>query len=85
MKGLMQDWPLLVHTILDHAATWHGSREIVSRTVEGPIHRYTYRRSGSPGAHAGVRRGERTRVPRRARWSPPWPGTAFAISNAGTA
>ncbi|HUF45742.1 MAG TPA: long-chain-fatty-acid--CoA ligase [Aestuariivirgaceae bacterium] len=43
MKGLMQDWPLLVHTILDHAATWHGSREIVSRTVEGPMHRYTYR------------------------------------------
>jgi len=43
MKGLMQDWPLLVHTILDHAATWHGRREIVSRTVEGPIHRYTYR------------------------------------------
>jgi acyl-CoA synthetase (AMP-forming)/AMP-acid ligase II len=42
MKGLMQDWPLLVHTILDHAATWHSSREIVSRTVEGPIHRYTY-------------------------------------------
>jgi acyl-CoA synthetase (AMP-forming)/AMP-acid ligase II len=42
MKGLMQDWPLLVHTILDHAATWHGRREIVSRTVEGPIHRYTY-------------------------------------------
>ena len=43
MKGLMQDWPLLVHTILDHAATWHGGREIVSRTVEGPIHRYSYR------------------------------------------
>jgi acyl-CoA synthetase (AMP-forming)/AMP-acid ligase II len=43
MKGLMQDWPLLVHTILDHAAKWHGGREIVSRTVEGPIHRYVYR------------------------------------------
>ncbi len=43
MKGLMQDWPLLVHTILDHASIWHGRREIVSRTVEGPIHRYTYR------------------------------------------
>jgi acyl-CoA synthetase (AMP-forming)/AMP-acid ligase II len=43
MKGLMQDWPLLVHTILDHASAWHGAREIVSRTVEGPIHRYSYR------------------------------------------
>jgi fatty-acyl-CoA synthase len=42
MRGLMQDWPLLVHTILDHARTWHGTREIVSRTVEGPIHRITY-------------------------------------------
>jgi 3-(methylthio)propionyl---CoA ligase len=43
MLGLMQNWPLLVHTILDHAAGWHGSREIVSRSVEGPIHRYSYR------------------------------------------
>jgi fatty-acyl-CoA synthase len=42
MQGLMQDWPLLVHTILDHARNWHGEREIVSRGVEGPIHRYTY-------------------------------------------
>ena len=43
MEGLMQDWPLLVHTVLDHASTYHGEREIVSRTVEGPIHRYTYK------------------------------------------
>ncbi len=43
MKGLMQEWPLLVHRVLDHAARWHGEREIVSRTVEGPIHRETYR------------------------------------------
>jgi acyl-CoA synthetase (AMP-forming)/AMP-acid ligase II len=42
MKGLMQDWPLLVHRVLDHAARWHGEREIVSRSVEGPIHRMTY-------------------------------------------
>ena len=43
MKGLMQDWPLLVHRVLDHSARWHGEREIISRTVEGPIHRETYR------------------------------------------
>ena len=43
MEGLMQDWPLLVHTVLDHASKYHGDREIVSRTVEGPIHRYTYK------------------------------------------
>ncbi len=42
MKGLMQDWPLLVPTILEHARTYHGTREIISRTTEGPIHRYTY-------------------------------------------
>jgi acyl-CoA synthetase (AMP-forming)/AMP-acid ligase II len=43
MKGLMQDWPLLVHRVLDHASRWHGEREIISRSIEGPIHRQTYR------------------------------------------
>jgi fatty-acyl-CoA synthase len=43
MRGLMQDWPLLCHKIIDHAATYHGGREIVSRSVEGPIHRTNYR------------------------------------------
>jgi fatty-acyl-CoA synthase len=43
MQGLMQDWPLLVPTILDHARLNHPEREVVSRSVEGPIHRYTYR------------------------------------------
>jgi fatty-acyl-CoA synthase len=42
MLGLMQDWPLTVDRILDHAKAWHGDREIVSRTVEGPIVRSTY-------------------------------------------
>ena len=42
MLGLMQDFPLLVHRVLDHAARWHGETEIVSRSVEGPIHRTTY-------------------------------------------
>ncbi|HWK65276.1 MAG TPA: 3-(methylthio)propionyl-CoA ligase [Rhizobiaceae bacterium] len=43
MLGLMQEWPLLCHKILDHAARQHGNREIVSRSVEGPIARTTYR------------------------------------------
>jgi len=43
MRGLMQEWPLLCHKILDHAAQQHGGREIVSRSVEGPIVRTTYR------------------------------------------
>ncbi|OXE34952.1 MAG: long-chain fatty acid--CoA ligase, partial [Phenylobacterium zucineum] len=42
MQGRMQDWPLTVDRILDHAASWHGDREIVSRSVEGPIVRTTY-------------------------------------------
>ena len=43
MLGQMQDWPLLVHKIIDHAALYHGDREVVSRSVEGPIHRTNYR------------------------------------------
>ncbi len=43
MLGLMQDWPLLCHKIIDHAAIQHGKREIVSRSIEGPIHRTNYR------------------------------------------
>jgi fatty-acyl-CoA synthase len=42
MDGLMQDWPLLIHRIIDHAATQHGTREVVTRSVEGPIHRTNY-------------------------------------------
>lgn len=41
MLGLMQDYPLLVHTILDHGALNHGEREMVTRGVEGPIRRTT--------------------------------------------
>ena len=42
MQGLMQDWPLRVTTIIDHAARFHGDREIVTRSIEGPITRTTY-------------------------------------------
>jgi len=37
MLGLMQDWPLLLHRIIDHAAIYHGERKVISRSVEGPI------------------------------------------------
>lgn len=43
MKGLMQDWPLTVTTIIDHAARFHGEREVVTRTVEGPFHTTNYK------------------------------------------
>jgi 3-(methylthio)propionyl---CoA ligase len=51
MQGLMMDVPLLVSGLIRHADRNHGDTEIVSRTVEGDIHRYTYR-----AAHARARR-----------------------------
>jgi fatty-acyl-CoA synthase len=42
MRGLMQNQPLLLSSLLRHADRFHGGTEIVSRTVEGPIHRYGY-------------------------------------------
>ncbi|MDM0073751.1 3-(methylthio)propionyl-CoA ligase [Variovorax sp. J2P1-59] len=43
MNGLMQHQPLLISTLLTHAERHHGSQEIVSRRVEGDVHRYTFR------------------------------------------
>jgi fatty-acyl-CoA synthase len=43
LRGLMMDEPLLVSSLIVHADRFHGDTEIVSRTVEGPIHRETYR------------------------------------------
>jgi len=42
MRGLMMDRPLLISSLIQYAAEYHGDTEIVTRTVEGPIHRYTY-------------------------------------------
>jgi fatty-acyl-CoA synthase len=42
MLGLMQDRPLLISQLIEHAALNHGDTEIVSRRIEGDIHRYTY-------------------------------------------
>ncbi len=42
MRGLMMDVPLMISSLIRHADRYHGDTEIVSRTVEGPIHRYTY-------------------------------------------
>ena len=43
MLGLMQDRPLLISSLIEFAALNHSDGEIVSRTVEGPVHRYTYK------------------------------------------
>jgi fatty-acyl-CoA synthase len=43
MLGLMQDHPLLISSLVTHVERHHGDAEIVSRRVEGDIHRYTYK------------------------------------------
>jgi fatty-acyl-CoA synthase len=43
MLGLMQDWPLRIHSLIDHAARHHGGRRVVSRSVEGPFHETDWR------------------------------------------
>ena len=43
LQGQMMDQPLLISGILEFAARHYGATEIVSRRVEGDLHRYTYR------------------------------------------
>lgn len=60
MLGLMQNWPLRIHRVIDHAAQQHGAREVVSRSVEGHIHRTDYaaiRRRALQGAKRLVKDG----------------------------
>ena len=66
MFGLMMDRPLTLPSILEYAAAWHPAREIVTRTVEGPIHRYGYadalarvKRMANALRALGVRPGDR--------------------------
>jgi fatty-acyl-CoA synthase len=69
MLGLMMDRPLLTTDILKHALRTYHATEIVTRTVEGPIHRYTVGDAGkriAQLAHAlrkrGVKAGDRVGV-----------------------
>lgn len=66
MKGLMQNQPLLLSSLLQHADRFHSATEIVSRTVEGPIHRQMYsdaarraRKLADALARWGVKRSDR--------------------------
>ncbi|HMN52680.1 MAG TPA: AMP-binding protein, partial [Sphingopyxis sp.] len=66
MDGLMQNVPLTVDRIIDHAANWHGTREIVSRDAEGRVTRTTYadvhrdaKRVSNALAAAGMKPGDR--------------------------
>ena len=42
MHGLMQDYPLVVNSILDYAARYHGEQEVITGTAQHGVHRYTY-------------------------------------------
>jgi len=42
MPGQMQDWKFTVNKVIEHAHINHGSREVVTRSVEGPIVRSNY-------------------------------------------
>ncbi|MDB5952054.1 MAG: long-chain fatty acid--CoA ligase [Massilia sp.] len=66
VMGQMMDQPLLISSIIEFAARHYGHVEIVSRRIEGDIHRYTYadcHRRARRAAHAlaglGVQMGER--------------------------
>ena len=66
MNGLMMQQPLLISSLLVHAERHHGEQEVVSRRVEGDIHRETYRelaarsrRMAKALATLGVRSGQR--------------------------
>ena len=66
LRGLMMDSPLLISSLIVHAERCHGDTEIVSRTVEGPIHRYTYadahkraRQLAQALGRLGVKQGDR--------------------------
>ncbi|MET0339028.1 MAG: long-chain-fatty-acid--CoA ligase [Caulobacter sp.] len=66
MLGLMQHGALTVDKILEHAGRWHGDREVVTRSVEGPIVRTNYgeillraKRVSSALITLGIKPGER--------------------------
>ncbi|NQV79523.1 MAG: long-chain-fatty-acid--CoA ligase, partial [Alphaproteobacteria bacterium] len=46
LQGDMMDRPLLLSSLIEFAALYHGEREIVSRTTDAGIHRYTYAAAG---------------------------------------
>jgi len=66
MFGSMMQQPLLISSLLTHAERHHGEQEVVSRRVEGDVHRTTYRelaararRMANALAARGIRTGDR--------------------------
>ena len=70
LNGIMQDRPLLLSGIIEHAARCFPDTEVVARTIEGDLHRYTYaqarsrmKRLAKAFQKLGVRPGDRE-IPR---------------------
>src|SRR3954465_12124811 len=53
MRGMMMDRTLLVSSLIDFAALYHGDTEIVSRMVEGGVHRYDWAGAGARSKRLG--------------------------------
>ena len=52
-RGLMMDRPLLISSIIEHAAAQHGQTEIVSRETHGPLFRYSFADCAARAAKLG--------------------------------
>jgi 3-(methylthio)propionyl---CoA ligase len=66
MNGSMMQLPLLISSLIVHAERHHGEQEVVSRRVEGDIHRINFRtlaarsrRMANALAGLGIKSGER--------------------------
>jgi acyl-CoA synthetase (AMP-forming)/AMP-acid ligase II len=66
MDGLMMDRPLMIASLIEHAARYHGDSEIWTRTVEGPVVRARYDEAAARAKRAakallrlGIRPGDR--------------------------
>ena len=76
MNGLMMQQPLLISSLLIHAERHHGEQEVVSRRVEGDVHRNTYRELAARSRRMANALAALGVAPATA--SPRWPGTATA-------
>ena len=63
--GLMMERPLLISSVIEHAAAQFGDVEVVSRETHGPLFRYTYaqcaarsRRLANALASLGLKQGD---------------------------
>ena len=66
MNGLMMNMPMQISSLMEFADRYHGSTEIVTKTVEGGMHRYNYKEAhhrtkklANALINLGVKKGDR--------------------------